>query len=115
MQKIRHMERRETLAYWPALDEQSGDSVGLVTDLSEEGLNIHSHIQFETGQKLNLRVVIDPNISGVSLIHLHVVNAWCHPSGLSGHFHAGFKITNLSADADEAILKLLTAFSYSPK
>lgn len=112
MQRIRHLERRETLAYWPALDEQSGESVGLVTNLSEEGVSIHSQSQFEPGQKLNLRITVDPKLAGYSFIHLHIENAWCHTSGISGTYHAGFKIKNLSGEAREGITHLLTTFSY---
>ena len=112
MQRIRHLERRETLAYWPALDEQTGESAGLVTNLSEEGISIHSQSQFEVGQKLNLRVSVDPEIAGHPFLHLHIENAWCHPSGISGTYNAGFKIRNLSDESREGILQLLTTFSY---
>ena len=112
MNKIRHAERRETLAFWPARDEQSGEAVGLVTDLSEEGVCIHSHARFEAGQRLNLRVAVDPKITGASAIHLHIENAWCHPSGMTGCFHSGFKLINLSFEARDGIQKLVSAFSY---
>jgi len=112
MQTLRHFERRETLAYWPAREEQTGESVGLVTNLSEDGISIHSPHPFETGHRMNIRVTVDSKLSGTHLLHLHVENAWCHPSGVSGTYHAGFKIINLSPDAEEGIQKLLTAFSY---
>ena len=112
MQKIRHLERRETLAYWPALEEQNGEAVGLVTNLSEEGISIHSHVQFEYGHRLNIRVPVDPALAGYSFLHLHIENMWCHSSGVKGTFHSGFKIINLSNEAREGIQKLLTAFSY---
>lgn len=112
MNKIRHAERRETLAYWPARDEQSGESVGLVTDLSEEGISIHSQTGFEPGQRLNLRMSVDQKLAGLQVIHLHVENIWCHPSGVSGSFHSGFKLINLSFEARDGIRRLVTAFSY---
>ncbi|MEI6167903.1 MAG: hypothetical protein WCS52_11970 [bacterium] len=112
MKRIRHLERRETLAYWPALEEQTGDSVGLVTNLNEEGISIHSHHQFEQGHRLNIRVGVDPELTGRPFIHLHVENAWCHPSGIEGIYHAGFKLINLSEEARDGIQKLLTSFSY---
>jgi hypothetical protein len=112
MKHIRHAERRETLAYWPAREEQTGESVGLVTNLSEEGINIHSQHPFERGQRINLRVTVEPKLSGLHHLHLHAENAWCHPSGMPGYFQAGFKLVNLSADMREGILKLLTSYSY---
>ena len=112
MYKIRHTERRETLAYWPARDEQSGESVGLVTDLSEEGVSLHSQSSFEPGHRFNLRMAVDPKLAGVTVIHLHVETIWCQPSGIAGCFHSGFKLLNASFETRDAIRKLLTAFSY---
>lgn len=112
MKKLRHTERRETLAYWPARDEQSGESMGLVTDLSEEGISIHSQSNFEPGQRLNIRVAVDPKLTGLHYLHLHVENAWCHPSGMAGSFHSGFKLINLSPEAREGIMRLIASFSY---
>lgn len=112
MNRLRHTERRETLAYWPARDEQSGESVGLITDLSEEGINIHSQSQFEQGQRINIRVAVDPKLTGRHSLHLHVEAVWSHPSEVVGSFHSGFKLLNLSAEAREGIQKLLSSFSY---
>jgi len=112
MHRIRHLERRETLAYWPALEEQTGESVGLVTNLSEEGISLHSQCLFEQGHRLNIRVTVDPNLTGTHFIHLHVENAWCHPSGVPGSYQAGFKILNLSPESRTGIQNLLKSFSY---
>jgi hypothetical protein len=112
MKTIRHLERRETLAYWPASDEQCGESAGLVTNLNEEGISIHSPHPFEPGHRLNIRVQVDPQMAGHPFIHLHVENVWCRPSGMSGIYHAGFRLVNVSPEAREEIQKLLTAFSY---
>ena len=112
MNKIRHTERRETLAYWPARDEQSGESIGLVTDVSEEGVSIHSQCMFEPGHRLNIRVAVDPKLTGLHYLHLHVENVWCHPSVISGLFHSGFILINLSPEAREGIMKLISSFSY---
>lgn len=112
MNRLRHTERRETLAYWTARDEQSGDPIGLVTDLSEEGINLHSQTSFAPGQRLNVRITAEPGLTGLHCLHLHAENVWCHSSGITGMFHAGFRLRNLSAESREGIRKLLTHFSY---
>lgn len=112
MQKLRHTERRETLAYWPARQEETGESVGLVTDLSEEGISIHSTCQFEPGHRINIRVAVDPKLTGLHFLHLHIENVWCHPSGIAGSYHSGFKLVNLAPEAQDGIRKLIASFSY---
>lgn len=108
----RHLERRETLGYWPAEQEGTGESVGLVTDLSNEGVQIHSKHRFVKGQKLTLRIVVDPKLGGTDHITLTVENAWCRTSGVPDLFHAGFKIVSISEAAREHLHRLLEAFSY---
>lgn len=112
MKRPRRAERRETLAYWPARDEQSGEPVGFVTDLSEEGINLHSQAPFGLGHRLNIRVVVDPKLTGLHHLLLHIENAWCRPSEVKGMFHAGFRLRNLSDESRQGIRKLLANFSY---
>jgi len=71
MQKQRHLERRETLAYWPATDTGKGESVGLVTDLTEEGIHLHSKHGFLKGQTLTIRIAVDALLAGTDHISLH--------------------------------------------
>lgn len=113
MAEMRHAERRETLAYWPAEDDEKGESVGLVTDLSEEGICVHGVHGFTKGQMLTLRIAVDKKMSGTSHITLRVRNAWSRASAVPGLYHAGFKIVEISDEARKAIRNLLQSFSYA--
>lgn len=112
MYKVRHLERRETLAHWQARAEESGESVGLVSDMNLEGINIHSDHEFTKGQQISLRITVDPKICGTDHIVLLVENVWSHRSGVSHLYHAGFRIITLSSEARVCLNKLLLAFSY---
>jgi len=112
MYRKRHIERRETLGYWPARDTKKGDAVGLVTDLSDEGIRIHSAHKFGKGKVLDLRIAVDEALSGTDHISMVVKNVWCHESGVPGFYNAGFKIVNLSDKARKALRRLVDAFSY---
>jgi hypothetical protein len=112
MYQKRHAERRETLAYWPAKSEADGRAIGLVTDLSEDGLGIHSEHGFRKGQTVAIRIAADPGLSGMASIPLVVRNVWCHPSGVDPLFHSGFRVVKISAKARACLHRLEEAFSY---
>ena len=96
MEDQRHVDRRETLAHWPAQDTDTGEAVGLVTNLSEKGIEIHSKHGFTKGQMLTIRMAVDAKLCGTDHISMVVENVWCRASGVAGLFHAGFKIVDIS-------------------
>jgi hypothetical protein len=112
IQGQRHRERRETLAYWPVRDAEKGEAVGLVTDISDEGMQIHSEHGFAKGETLKVRITLDTKLVGTDRISAVIENVWCQPSGLSGLYHAGFKVVNMSDKAKLSLRKLMEVFSY---
>ncbi len=108
----RHLERRETSAHWTARQDATGNAVGLVADMSTEGIGIHSDHGFTKGQQLSLRVSVDASLCGHDHLCLQVENVWCQRNGASGLYHAGCKIVALSKQARLCIERLMTAFSY---
>jgi hypothetical protein len=112
MPKIRHSDRRETFAYWPAHNEYTGKKVGMVTNISDEGIQIHSEVPFETDQIIPLRLAPPSHLTGAKEIRLTVQNVWCWPAATAGLYHGGFKILRASPVARKALQKLKDAFSY---
>ena len=113
MDELRHFDRRETLAYWPVQNAANGEAVGLVTNLNEKGIEIHSVHGFALGQMLTIRIAVDARLSGTDHISLVVENVWCRTSGIPPLYHAGFKIVDISDRAKRALRNLMAAFSYS--
>ena len=112
MYRTRHRERRETLAYWPVEDTEKSEAVGLVTDLSAEGIQIHSNHKFRKGKALTVRIAVDAALIGTDHISLVIQNVWCRASGIHGLYHTGFKIVEISETERRNLQKLFQAFSY---
>lgn len=112
MKGQRHRERRETLAYWPVEDAKKGEAVGLVTDISDEGMQIHSKHEFAKGETMTVRIALNAKLTGISTISAVVENVWCQPSAVDGLYHAGFKVVDMSDRAKLSVRKLLELFSY---
>lgn len=112
MHKTRHLERRETLAYWPARNAETGETVGLVSNLTEEGLQIHSRHEFDRGTVLQIRMKVEAALVGIDHIPMTIENVWCQASGVPDLFHAGFKIVGISDAAKGSLKSLLAAFSF---
>jgi hypothetical protein len=113
MERQRHLERRETLAYWPAEAVENGEAVGLVTNLNEAGIQIHSAHGFLKGQKLAIRITVDVAQAGTDHISLSVENVWSSRSSVAGLYHAGFRIIDISDSARLSVRALIEAFSYT--
>jgi hypothetical protein len=112
MHKARHLERRETLAYWPVKNGNTGETVGLVSNLSEEGVQIHSRHEFDRGAVLPIRIKVDAVLVGTDHISLTIENVWCQASGVHDLYFAGFKIVEISDAAKGSLKSLLAAFSF---
>ena len=111
---MRHQERVETLAYWPVSDVEKNKVVGLVTNLTDEGLHLHSPHEFPKGRVMTLRIILDPRLTGLDYISLVVENVWCSASSTRGLYHAGFKIVDMTDDAKRQLRELFQLYSYVP-
>jgi len=112
MQTNRHLQRRETLAFWPAHHAVTGELIGTVVDLTEEGLMLHSLRTFRTGEELTIHMAVDKRLTGVPQLSFHIINMWCKANEVENLYHAGFRITHLEDASRVGIRDLLQAFSY---
>jgi hypothetical protein len=112
MTKTRQIDRLETFAYWPAHNEFTGKKVGMLTNISDAGIQLHSEVPFTADQIIPLRLAPPSNMTGVKEILLTVQNVWCWPAVNPKLYHAGFKIIRATYTARKALKKLEDAFSY---
>ncbi len=112
MKGMRRLERRETLAHWPVMDIQTGEEVGLVTNLTEEGLQLQCKRRFEKGQELAIQIMVDEKVVKTDSISLVIRNVWCRSGGKEGGFKAGFAIVDISEKDKRNLNNLINAFSY---
>jgi hypothetical protein len=109
---MRHLERRQTLAPWPVTDIQTGEAVGEVADLTEEGLQLKCGRRFEKGQELAIQIAVDEKLARTDSISLVVKNAWCRAGKTDGRFSAGFAIVDISPKDKRNLHTLIDTFSY---
>lgn len=112
MHEKRHLQRRETLAFWPVHHAETGELLGTVADLTEEGLQLHSLRTFRVGESVNIHMAVDKKLTGVPQLNFHIINVWCKENEVENVCHAGFRITHLSDVSRVGIRDLLAAFSY---
>ncbi len=110
--KTRQSDRRETLAYWPAFNEYTGKKVGLLTDISEGGIQLHSEAPFLPDQRISLVISPPSPLTGAKEIRFTVQTIWCRPAIEPHLYHAGFKIVRITPRARAALEKLQNAFSF---
>lgn len=87
-------------------------AVGLVTNFSNEGIQIHSVHAFSKGDTLTIRIDVDEMLAGTDHISMVVKNVWCRSSRVESLYHAGFKIIDISERAKINLQNLMETFSY---
>lgn len=95
----RQLERRRAGAYFEVRNGENDDMLGMLSDLTVDGMCLHTPLELETGETIPVRIDFAINIQGQSEIACDAVPVWCRMVGMAGCNQAGFKFQNIS-DSD---------------
>jgi hypothetical protein len=83
------------------------DILGVLTDLSPQGLRIFGADPIEVGDELRLRLSLPEPVFGKNAIIVTAVCVWSKCDAASGQWLSGFQFSEVSRDAANLILGLL--------
>jgi c-di-GMP-binding flagellar brake protein YcgR len=111
MAERRKSRRILSLESLPVRDKATGEVVGFVRDLSENGMMISGQGPFSVNRTYRLKMILLKPIMGTRQIELEAICKWKSKDPQHKAYKAGFSFSNLSAENELRIL--LVAAEYA--
>ncbi|MHA6492516.1 PilZ domain-containing protein [Pseudomonas borbori] len=107
MDDRRHHSRHNTELQLEVYELHSGERLGRVVDLSDDGFMLFSDAPHKADVVLECRLVAAQAVDGVSEVKLGADCLWSRPGADGQHCWAGFHIIDLAEDQAAALQVLL--------
>lgn len=101
----RKSKRKYLLFKIPAYDAQTRRFLGLVQDITEEGVQLFG-VKMETESVKTLIVQASDYVKSAPL-HFNAVCKWTRRENLQGYYVSGFEIVEITEDARKNLMKLM--------
>lgn len=107
MDDRRRHNRQHTELHLEVFELHSGERLGRVVDLSDDGFMLFGNKPQQADSVLECRLVSEHAIEGISEVKLGVDCLWSRPGADGEHCWAGFHIIDLAEDQAAALQVLL--------
>lgn len=99
MKERRHVERRKFGYYMPLVDNVTGDLIGHLADVSQDGFRIDTSAPIPEGKILNLCLTLTGEVSRKPSMSFHARAKWCQSDDVSPNsYYVGFELTEISRE-----------------
>jgi len=106
----RKLRRFRLVCSLPVIDRDSGEQIGMLEDITVEGLRLKGPNLLQTGRTFHVTLQLPVEIERRTGIELNAHCVWSSESGTPGLYEAGFSFVNPSWEATEIIDKLIVSF-----
>jgi hypothetical protein len=113
MSDRRTLHRRHLIYYLKVFEKKSGNLLGHLVDITEEGLMIVSENSIKEGKVFKLRMALPREIEGKEEIEFDALSMWCHPDVNPSLFGVGFKFEYVDTLSRQIIFELIHEFGFS--
>jgi hypothetical protein len=96
MRDKRNLKRRHLIYYLHIQERASGKPVGFLVDISTEGIMIMSEHPIEVGTMLELKIMLESEMSAKQYLYFDVKALRCEKSLNGSTYDVGCKLLNLS-------------------
>ena len=108
----RRAQRSHLIYYLPVFEQDSGELVGYLADLTTEGLMVISDRKVAAGRTFRLRMDLPKKMKGTRQVLFKARAMWCKPDANPDFYNTGFRIVNLSKVDAQTINGLIRDFFY---
>lgn len=107
----RTVDRRRLVFYLRIFDQDSGQMLGHLTDLSPAGLMLVCRRKIEPGSIHHARIILPKEVLGRNEMHVKITCRWCRPDAIAGFHVAGFQFDEIDLSQKRLIDGLTEEFS----
>jgi hypothetical protein len=115
MTEARRLPRRYLFFYLRVFDQVTGNLLGYLSNINNEGIMLTSDMPLEKGTELEMKMTVPGNIEENNMIHFNAKVVWCEKDEQTNYYDSGMSLTNIS-DKNEILIKnLITRFTKHEK
>ena len=94
----RKLKRRHLIYYLRVMERGSGDLVGFLVDITTEGIMIMSEKPIAAGTTLQVRMLLQSDMSMREQLEFDMRCKWCRPSINDISYDVGFELLNVQRE-----------------
>ncbi|EKD26492.1 MAG: hypothetical protein ACD_79C01157G0001 [uncultured bacterium] len=102
MKDRRKSKRKHLYEFFKAIEKNSGDLFGKLSDISSEGIRLLHNAVIEVGTRLNIKVLLPRELKMLEL-DMQVECIWHEKEPVREYKTSGFKIINISTEQQSLI------------
>ena len=111
MEDSRKFPRRYLFFYLRVFDQISGNLLGYLSNINQEGIMLTSDLPYEPGTRLEMKMIVPGNVSENNMIHFGAEVIWCKKDEQTNYYDSGMRLTDISHKNEELIKNLITRFT----
>lgn len=98
MKTPRNRPRKNTPNLVRVLDQETGQAIGRVVNITADGLMLVTNDYVDTGNVFNARIILPRMVEGRVDVSVELEAVWCRQDTNPKFFKAGFKYLNLAGN-----------------
>ena len=113
MKDTRTLKRRHLIYYLEVYDEDSGDLIGHLVDLTTSGLKIVGKKPFKVGKSYRMKMILPEGYFKENVVHFEGLTKWCGNDVNPDFYDAGIEVINLDKEVRKIVIKLITWLGFN--
>ncbi len=103
----RRIERHQLPCYLKVFNRFTGQPIGFLGNVDEEGLMLISNLPLLVGPDFELQIKLPDQV-----LNLTAACLWCHEDVTPGHYDAGFQLVQAHPEYEQLVVALRDYFSF---
>jgi len=109
----RTLKRRHLIYYLEVYDDETGDLLGHLVDLTTGGIKLISKHPIETEKAFSLRMMLPEGYFREKMLHFDGLSKWCDNDVNPEFFVTGFEVQKLEKKVRKHIVNLITWLGFN--
>ncbi len=112
-EETRVLKRRHLVFYLEVFDDNSGEPLGHLVDLTTKGMKLVSHAPIPVNRTYRLRMMLPEGYFDDRFLHFDARSLWSANDINPDFYDTGFEVPFLDAEARKTILRLIGELDFN--